>query len=274
MVSADSNRLYSNQVDENDYRKLLLNFSQFDYCNTDEIEKFDFTYEEWKSVNRMEYIESTLSELKHKSEMRTFVNTMLWIDRKLNGNGNCNIVHPITAIDILKRTESLGVEANCYMYAVVLTELLLMLGFKARTVRCMPIDIRYDDCHCMTEVFSQEYDKWIALDAANRSYYLKRAMPLNLFEMRECLMKEEKIIVPFMKSDIWKGLRGYLTKNMFRFETYRNCYVGSEEKIGERCLCHFQSENYMFSEKKVAFKDYYVHHVYTSNPNIFWKKPK
>ena len=41
MVSADSNRLYSNQVDENDYRKLLLNFSQFDYCNTDEIEKFD-----------------------------------------------------------------------------------------------------------------------------------------------------------------------------------------------------------------------------------------
>ncbi len=53
-------------------------------------------------------------------------------------------------------------------------QLLLALGFKARWVMCLPMDLRDDECHCVTEVYSKELEKWIVVDAAFDLFYFNK----------------------------------------------------------------------------------------------------
>lgn len=107
---------------------------------------------------------------------------MVWVEEHLIGNGMCIPPVSFDAKYILDMTKKEGMQSNCYMYSVVLNEVYLSMGFHSRMVRCMPIDLEFRDCHCVTEVFSEEYQKWIVFDAANRAYYINKSLtPLNLF---------------------------------------------------------------------------------------------
>ena len=164
-----------------------------------------------------------------------------------------------------------------FYHAVVLNEICLSEGFCSRMVRCMPMDLLYRDCHCVTEVYSAFYDKWIVLDAANRAYYVDRNMiPLNLFELRECVMREQPLYVPLMARSRAKELFQYLARNLVRFETDQISRFGAEDAVGERVICHFQSANFPVSDKTVDFprEGVCVRHVHTACPGLFWAKPQ
>lgn len=211
----------------------------------------------------------------HKSELRIFIDLLQWVFYHLHGNGMCDVKCPVTAMSILTLSEEQKVESNCYMYAVVLTELLLSLGYCARMVRCMPIDLYYQDCHCMTEVFSREADKWIALDPANKAYYINEKMqPLNIWEIREILRTGKKMAVPYMGREKMRQLREYLLKNFVRFEAYKDQFINCEEEPGERVLYHLQPLCYCMCDKRVLFDNFAIKHIFIGNPVLFWEKPK
>lgn len=269
-------RLYEGLVDADDYLNFLKAFHVWDL--KEKKENFHFTYHERNCElgralrEKFDYAQLVAEQ---KNELRIFVGLLQWVFHHLHGNGMCELKYPVTAMSILTLSKELKIESNCYMYAVVLTELLLSLGYCARTVRCMPIDLCYSDCHCMTEVFSREADKWIALDPANKAYYVdSRMQPLSIWELREVLREEKKLIVPYMGRERLGQLREYLVKNFVRFEAYKDQYINCEEEQGERVMYHLQPLCYRICDKRVVFDGFAIKHIFTGNPALFWESPE
>lgn len=59
----------------------------------------------------------------------------------------------LNACEILKYCNNNRTTVNCLCHATVLTEILLALGFNARKISCLPIDVVPFDNHVVTRVF-------------------------------------------------------------------------------------------------------------------------
>lgn len=58
------------------------------------------------------------------------------------------------------------------------------------------MELNYCECHCVSEVFIEELNKWIVVDVAlNLFYFNKRGEILNLYEIRQHILRNE----PFSK---------------------------------------------------------------------------
>lgn len=263
-----------NTVNHKDRINFLNLFRQYDYNDSPMDVNIEYCLQDNSLVDlKAKYeLDNIVGGL---SEFRSMVKLMTWVNDKLIGDGMCIPPSNFSADYILTNTAN-GLFSNCFMYAVVLNELFLSMGFCSRMVRCMPVDIDFSDCHCVVEVYSQEYSKWIVFDPANRAYYINRKMvPLNLFELREHLADQETIIVPMMEYSRLQSLLQYLTKNMIRFETNSISKYGNEMYNSDCTFVHFQSKNYPVCDKTVFYEDmgYSISHIHTSNPLLFWQPP-
>lgn len=268
-------KLNDGVVNNNDYIKVLNLFSEYDFKES--IEDFAFEY-----VIDDERLTKLKDEFKYNDfidedhQFQSMVKLMVWVFHSLRGDGMCVPPSKFNAEIVLKRTKNEGLLSNCYMYATVLNEIFLSMGFFSRMVRCMPVDLNYGDCHCVTEVYSDDYNKWVIFDAANKAYYVDRHMiPLNLFELREAVRAQKTIYVPGMGRAQTTGLMQYWAKNLVRFESYQISRYGNESELRDSTMLHFQSKNFPVSDKTVYYKDFdiRIHHIHTSNPQLFWKRP-
>lgn len=268
-------RLSEGTINDSDYINFLNLFSEFNYEETKK--NFEFRYilndpalEQLK--NKYDYLDQVIPG----KEFRTMVQLMIWVNTHLIGDGMCVPPTKVDADYILDKTQKENLSSNCYMHAIVLNEIYLSMGFASRMVRCMPIDLSFNDCHCMTEVYSNEYQKWIAFDAANRAYYVnKKMIPLNLFELRKNISCGFPVIVPMMNRNENAKLLQYLMKNLIRFESYQISQCKQEYLQNDKVMLHFQSSNFPISDKLVKYPEIGISilHLHTSNPNQYWKKP-
>lgn len=268
-------KLNDGTISNDDYINILNLFSEYNFSENINEFKFEYAFNDEQLIRlKTEFDYKDL--ICEGNQFKTMTNIMIWVFDNLKGNGMCIPPARFDAMTVLKQTRTNNLYSNCYMYATVLNEIYLSMGFKSRMVRCMPMDLNFNDCHCITEVFCDEYDKWIVFDAANKAYYVDRTMiPLNLFELREAVRNRKTIYVPMMKRDRTNQLIQYWTKNLVRFESYRLSRYGNESEIINQTMLHFQSENFPVSDKKIYYEnvDISISHIHTSNPELFWKKP-
>lgn len=267
-------RLSEGIATNSDYVDFLNVFSEYNYNEKNEDFVFDFILSD-NQLDRIKKIYDYKNCINENS-FKTMVRLMVWVFDQLLGDGMCIPPSRFNTEIVLDLTKSKNLYSNCYMYATVLNEIYLSMGFFSRMVRCMPIDLSYNDCHCVVEAFCQEYNKWIIFDAANKAYYVNKSMiPLNLFELRETIRNNQPVIVPMMSRSETSKLIEYWTRNLIRFESYKVSRYGNESCFDNRTMLHFQSKNYPISDKEVYYSDYdfYIKHIHTSNPNLFWKLP-
>lgn len=266
-------RNYERLYETDEYAYFLRLFQEFD--NEPVAESFQFKYC---------FDDNNLKQLKEKyqlldiagtgSQLRQLVNLMIWVNENLLGDGTCSPEHPINALSILEKTRSKKIKSNCYMFAVVLNEVFLSMGFYSRMVRCMPLDMEYNDCHCVTVAYVEEYHKWVVFDAANRAYYLNQKMePVGLMEIRHALIAHEKIYIPMASRYVTRQIMNYWMKQLIRYECYAVSCFGAEDLAGDRIIYHLNPKLYCINDKTVSFPHFRLIHRHTSNPETFWSAP-
>lgn len=131
---------------------------------------------------------------------------------------NCN------SIFILKKTKTDKIRSNCYMYSVVLTELLLCYGIKARLIICRPFDFyKNSNCHCMVHAYIKSIERWIALDPANcASFRDINGNFISISEIRKKIINDKyySIFCSTQKNSIM--LKNYLPYYLFSFFSFEN----------------------------------------------------
>ena len=138
-------------------------------------------------------------------------------------------------------------------------------------VRCLPLDLRPIDCHCVTLCYSNDYQKWIVYDSAMGTIYTnKDKVPLSLREMRYLLITQQEIKMPFVLHRTSQNLRWYLIKNMIRFQSYQtSCFNMEENEIEQTIFC-LNPAKYQLEDKIVIDRGnkVYIKNVY--NEDDFW----
>jgi hypothetical protein len=202
----------------------------------------------------------------------------------------CQLLHreqreftgPFHATEIVEFSRSNHAGVNCLCHATVLTEVLLALGFKARTVSCLPIDLVPFDNHVITTVYIGGLRKWIMLDPALCCYITdaNKAL-LSIPEIRRYLIDDAPLEVctvsrvrdaklpdsGFSSFDKTEYL-AYLYKNFFRF---MSCSVPGP--VDNRPVFYLLVPDGFLPpnvEQKITQKDGAVAVRITNSDDFFW----
>lgn len=193
---------------DNNIVPLSYNYSQSDNEKYNELRK----YVKLNLDNKSEL------EKAHILLNYTFKNLISGNDDYQKLNDKCN------SLFVLNTTKTKGIQSNCYMYCVVLTELLLCYGIKSRLIICRPFDFyKSTDCHCMVHAYIKELGKWIALDPANcASFRDEKGVFLSIPEIRKKIIEDKKYFIFCSTNNHSAMIQNYLPYYLLTFFSFKD----------------------------------------------------
>lgn len=249
----------------------LYFLKQYSEYRNNKNDKLAFRYVNEELIELKNYLPSELFA-RIGNEFHKMIKLMLWVHNFLIPDGAAVPIHPFNCINILEKTKTEKIESNCWMFAVVLNEIFLSFGYKSKMIRCMPVDLRFNDCHCVVQAYVKEYNKWVMFDAAFGMYYTDiQKTPLNLKEMRKHIIMNKKLYTPLVTSKYSKKICEYWTKNIFRFETYAISKINMEDDSDDSVIYSLLPVGYELSNKVIRHKGHNLKIIHTHNEIEFWK---
>jgi len=119
---------------------------------------------------------------------------------------------------------------NCKGCSVILTDVLLSFGYKARMVHCRAQDNNDPESHYMVECYINDLEQWIALDAAFGCIYISNYNILNIAQIRESIVLDQELLIHSSiknrKNDYLSKIKYGIIKNFFQFDYYKNYNPG------------------------------------------------
>jgi hypothetical protein len=131
-------------------------------------------------------------------------NLMRWITGHVKHRGDitsalpevCKSL-PMNALGLLEYSFEKGQDhgINCYMLAIVLTEICLSLRLKSRIVSLNPMNPYDYDNHLVTVVWCSNFSKWVMVDPSYNAYLSDaEGEVLNPWEVRDLLCRHKLIV--------------------------------------------------------------------------------
>lgn len=249
-----------------------------------------FTYQDMNDANLVKLRKDfKLDSIAGKgSEVSQMINLMSWVHNTIRHDGSSNNPNSKNAKDIITvcKTEKRGV--NCRMMATVLNECYLAMGFKSRYITCMPKELKFDDCHVINMVYSNELKKWLWMDPTFDAYVMdEKGKLLSVEEVRERLIKNKTLILN--PNANWNHqssqtkeyyLDEYMAKNLYRIEAPAYSRYDTETWANVKDITYVQllpldginqspqKKEETLTETGTKFTNYI-----TNNPATFWAKP-
>lgn len=235
---------------------------------------------ESKSVSFIyDYTDDRLKELEQKYELRLAAGTgdefiqMLKITYKIAqilNPGPSPQIPSFHALEILEKSQD-GFRSNCFLCATVLTECFLAMGYAARMVRCMPIDLRFQECHCVVAALVKKYNKFIVFDPAMGGCYLDEAgVPMGLHELRNAYLENRNYRIRSIFKLDQERIKKYFVKNLVRFQSYQTSRYGNEIKGTFKTMINLNPISMPMSDKLHLSEEGSTDQVFTYDANQFW----
>ena len=268
----------------NDYSSLLKKFSSYDNSDTSPIP--DFEYQNPNAPNLIKLkkqlpLESIVD--KQNNEISKIIALMKWVNQHVKHDGSNNLKNKesLKIIEYCNKTEK-GV--NCRDVAIVLNDIYLAMGFKARIVSCLPNEDYDTENHVTNLVFSKSLNKWIYMDPSFSAYLTNdKGLILNHSEIRQALISGDSLIVKgglVHNGDSYgeqENYLSYMTKNLFRFSCPLLSAYGYENSDLEKTFVYLNPVGYKngvteYNKKIKSGENNYEY--FTQNNKLFWRKPE
>ena len=196
------------------------------------------------------------------------VNLLKWVSGHIYHKSDYVGSTPCNALDLLDYAYDKGSAngINCVCLATILTESLLAIGLKARTIFIFPCSPYDGDNHCVTHVYAKEINKWVMIDPTYNAYITNnQGQPLSLVEIRNHLANQEPVFFSAeakYNDDEWtnesaKAGIEYYAKDSFYYQTSELSAFDSRTITGNRTitLC---PQGYNAQQVRVSNIDYRI----------------
>ena len=178
-----------------------------------------------------------------KDDFEKTVNLLEWISSNIFHYSNYTNHVENTAMKLLEYSFDKDIEQgiNCRSLSIALTECLLAVGVKARTVYIMPFSPYDFDNHVVCEAWIENLNKWIMVDPSYNLYAFHKGNCLNILELRSLLANQADVSfnekANYNNDPINKGeLISYYAKDLFRFMVSDIQGSNSENMDGRRMI--------------------------------------
>lgn len=194
-----------------------------DYDEDGEKIPYEYSFENGETLRKRVHIKS-------KDEMIILLTLLKYVNESLLG-GNDNYPdyeNSCNAIMILDDTQQKYIQSNCFMFALVMTELLLSYGFKAKLIICRAADFyRNTDCHCMVQVYIKKYEKWIVVDPSHATMFRdNNGKFLDFPDLRKLIINGESYQIVGGKKEVNEKFREFILEYLAVFVAYRKNAIG------------------------------------------------
>ena len=160
------------------------------------------------------------------NERSQIINIMHWVHNTIAHNGSKDNPGDRNALNLLNTCIKKGKTCNCRGLAITLSELYLAMGYRARYATCLPMDSTDNDCHVITEVYSNTLRKWVWMDPIFDAYVMdEEGTLLSIAEVRARLIMNRPLILTPEANWNHKNsqskrsyLYNYMAKNLYRIE--------------------------------------------------------
>jgi hypothetical protein len=206
------------------------------------------------------------------------VNILKWISANIHHYGNYDNRIKNTAMDLFEYSFGKGNEKgiNCCALSIAMTECLLALKIKARTVFIMPFSPYDFDNHVVCEVWIEKYSKWIMFDPTYNLYASHNEEFLSIIELRNLLSDQENVVFnddanyngnPINKDEVLE----YYAKDLFYFMLSDIQCSDPQDKSGRKYF-HVAPVGYDTKKSSLANIDYRIKNNGASENLIKWRK--
>ena len=117
----------------------------------------------------------------------------------------------MTVLDWIREGRTGG---HCGQYSQVFLQSLASLGFTARYVEVGQRDNPY--AHFVTEVWSNDFDKWVVMDADYNMYFERDGLPMSALEIHDAVVRSE---LKYVKPRIGTQRKGHVRARAYPFRT-------------------------------------------------------
>lgn len=204
-----------------DYYDMLLCYAEYEQPEL--VQERTITYEDMNSVNltgiRKRFGIHKLSENDDEIKYLAYLKKMAYENLHFRGNTLKDRSYDSLSVeDMICTAKQEGYALNCRYISHIFCQILLSVGFKARWVVCLPMDLMNSECHCVTEVYIKALNKWVIADAALGTFYFgEKGEMLNLYEMRKLYINRKVPVIVVERAEDAKEIQLYWIKNIFRF---------------------------------------------------------
>jgi hypothetical protein len=224
-------------------------------ANSEEIVKFQSqNIEPWQwakycDKKDLTRLKNKLPKFKSNNEFEFFKECLAWVNKcfvhdAVNKPSNPN---PLT---ILKEADNKK-GFTCQEFSILLAAVMQTHGYPARVIAILKNNYGYGTGkgHWVTEVWSDDYDKWILLDPQNNCYWMAGKEVLNASEIREyVLIGKTQPIQPYVNDRKAVTLKSWLEYfKVIWIYNNQNYFahwdpLGETEEISERPHILFQDK--------------------------------
>lgn len=258
------------RISKEDDLYFLRKFAEYDPGAKDADFRFHYICEPLPGLD--DYLPRELTRCE-KHDFENMMRLMIWVHKALIPDSMATPAEPFHCLNILEKTRTDQMTSNCWMFSVVLNEIYLSLGYRSRMVRCMPLDLRFCDCHCVVQAYVEQYRKWVTFDPSFGTYYCNtQKVPLNLKEIREYIIRGEPILTPLLPMKYSKKLLPYWIKNSFRFESYAVSKFGAESDMDDALVYSLLPAGYELTDKTILYRNRKRQIQHTHKESEFWEE--
>jgi hypothetical protein len=215
------------------------------------------------------------------SEIQRIINLMRWVNRLTWHHPRPRIPGPYNALHLISQAKGHKKGISCWMFAIILNEIYLSMGFASRLVHLKPHDNDAKESHFVVSVYSRELGKWIFMDPDFGGYFKdETGQIVGIPEIRRRLIDGEPLIVN-------KDVRGftkilgkgsypwYLSKNIFRYACPQSSEFNHETERNGRVYYEVIPDGYreeLLLEPEVTKRGSKI--IYTNDEDLFWQNPR
>jgi len=214
-------------------------------------------------------------------ETERVINLMKWVHQLTSHAINPTAPKELNSLNLIDLCQSEKKKLNCWMYAIILNEVYLSMGYPSRMIHLKPHSGEKKESHFVTSVYASTLGKWLMMDPDMCGYLRdENGNILGISEIRKRLFEDEPLIV---NDDIggfskilgkWSYI-SYLSKNIFHYNSPQISAFGQETRRENRVFFELIPDGFreeLLTEPEITPRGNKI--VYINNAPLFWQQPK
>ena len=214
------------------------------------------------------------------SEAERLIALMKWVNHLTWHHPNPKIPGPYNAPRLIALCKGHRRGINCWMFALILNEVYLSMGFASRLVHLQPYSGEDRESHFVVAVFSPEAGRWLFMDPDFGGYFMdEQGGILGIPEIRRRLVEGRALIanrdVRGFTSILGKGsYPWYLSKNIFKYMCAQSSGFDQESNRQGEVYYRLIPDGYeegSLLEPKTTPRGSRI--ISVNNEALFWQEP-